>query len=81
MERKDLIEQIDHFKEEITQLQEQLQDTTKMVLNHKCVSVQVMDAVDHGKGPEGFETDVSMFNNMLQHTALLFIALSFPLNY
>lgn len=44
MERKDLLEQIDHFKEEIMQLQEQLQETTKMVEDHKCISVDHVDA-------------------------------------
>lgn len=45
-ERTDLLERIDHFKEEISQLQEQLQETTKMVVNHKCGPTEV---------PENFE--------------------------
>lgn len=43
MERKDLLEQIDNFKEEVTKLQEQLQETTKMVVNHKCMPSDVVD--------------------------------------
>lgn len=49
MERKDLLEQIDHFKEEITQLQEQLQETTKMVVDHKCTPTKPVDTVDNIK--------------------------------
>lgn len=36
-ERKELLQQVDVFKEEISQLQKQLQDTTKMVNDHKCI--------------------------------------------
>ncbi|XP_018561840.1 centromere-associated protein E isoform X3 [Anoplophora glabripennis] len=36
-ERKELLKQVDIFKEEISQLQKQLQDTTRMVNDHKCV--------------------------------------------
>lgn len=43
MERKDLLEQIDNFKEEVTKLQEQLQETTKMVVNHECMPSDVVD--------------------------------------
>lgn len=46
MERKDLLEQIDQLKEKITQLQEQLQETTKMVIEHKC-NVIAGDTVDN----------------------------------
>lgn len=49
MERKDLLEQIDHFKEQVTQLQEQLQKTTKMVVNHKCMPTDVVDKFDNLK--------------------------------
>lgn len=49
MERKDLMGQIDHFKEEITQLQEQLQETTNMVVQHKCMPVNELDTTDNVK--------------------------------
>ncbi|KAJ8933982.1 hypothetical protein NQ314_013662 [Rhamnusium bicolor] len=35
-ERKELLKQVDYFKDEIAQLQMQLQETTKMVNEHKC---------------------------------------------
>lgn len=49
MERKDLLEQIDHFKDEISQLQEQLQETTQMVVNHKCIPTDDADNCDNVK--------------------------------
>lgn len=49
MERKDLLEQIDHFKEEVTQLQEQLQETTKMVVSHECIPTDKVDKIDNLK--------------------------------
>ncbi|KAJ8915115.1 hypothetical protein NQ315_000367, partial [Exocentrus adspersus] len=36
-ERRELLKQVDVFKEEISQLQKQLQDATRMVNEHKCV--------------------------------------------
>lgn len=35
-ERKELLMQIDRFKDDITQLQIQLQETSKMVDQHEC---------------------------------------------
>lgn len=36
-ERRELLNQVDIFKEEISQLQKQLQETTRMVNDHKCI--------------------------------------------
>lgn len=49
IERKDLLEQIDQFKEEVTQLQEQLQQTTKMVVEHECIPSEVIGTMDKQK--------------------------------
>lgn len=45
-ERKELLQQVDVFKEEISQLQEQLQETTRMVNEHKCVRETKQETVD-----------------------------------
>ncbi|CAG9773309.1 unnamed protein product [Ceutorhynchus assimilis] len=39
-EKKELLNEVNGFKEEIAQLQQQLQETAKMVENHQCVVAQ-----------------------------------------
>ncbi|XP_023019910.2 pericentrin-like protein isoform X2 [Leptinotarsa decemlineata] len=50
-ERKELLMQIDRFKDEIMELQKQLQDTTAMVKKHQCGDSKKNDEVDFSDSP------------------------------